>query len=133
MTPREILHQLKHLDRSSLQFPDQLASLLHTKGYKEAIPKLHDEEVVWLVKYLDDVCLRFARVSRRPLLNTTRFSTLLTLTLPALRSGNVSVNLGGSAVPGIGYRSRTYSKVRFRSPTNTQWPLEVLVMSTKAR
>ena len=53
----EILEQLGCLDKSSPSFPNQLTSLLCEKGYKDCIPKLQDEDVVWLVEYLDNVCL----------------------------------------------------------------------------
>lgn len=57
MTLPEILQQLDHLDKSSPQFSDQLASLLHEERYKLCIPDLQDQDVVWLVEYLDNVCL----------------------------------------------------------------------------
>ena len=51
----EILQQLDHLDKSLPQFPDQLASFLYGKGYEGCIPKLQDQDAVWLVEYLDNV------------------------------------------------------------------------------
>ena len=56
----EILQQLDRLDKSSPQFPDQLASFLHGKGYEDCLPKLQDQDVVWLIDYLDNVCLYIA-------------------------------------------------------------------------
>ena len=57
MTLPGILQQLGCLDKSLPQFPDQLTSLLHEKAYKDCIQKLRDDNVVWLVEYLDNVCL----------------------------------------------------------------------------
>lgn len=59
MTQTEVLQQFKQLDRSSPNFPDQLTNLLYKQEYKESIPNLQNEEVIWLVNYLDDVCLYF--------------------------------------------------------------------------
>jgi hypothetical protein len=61
MAQTDILQQLKQLDSSSPLFPDQLTSLLYKEEYKECIPTLRDEDVVWLVDYLDGVCLYLAR------------------------------------------------------------------------
>jgi len=57
MTFPEILHQFDSLDKNSPQFPDQLTNLLYKEGLKEYILKFRDEDVVWLVEYLDRVCL----------------------------------------------------------------------------
>jgi len=55
-----VLQELDRLDRSSPQFPDQLVSLLSGRLYKYRIRWLQDEDVSWLVEYLDNVCLRIA-------------------------------------------------------------------------
>ena len=57
MTFPERLQQFDSLDKNSPQFPDQLTSLLYKEGFKEYILKFRDEDVVWLVEYLDRVCL----------------------------------------------------------------------------
>jgi hypothetical protein len=49
------LQQLRRLDKSSPQFPRQLASLLHGQGYRSCVTNLQDEDVLWLVEYLDNV------------------------------------------------------------------------------
>lgn len=92
MTPTKIVQQFKQLNRSSPQFPDQLTSLLYGKEYKECIPKLQDQEVVWLVEYLDAVCLYFSRGLFCAFLNANRFWILLGLILPVLPSGNACVS-----------------------------------------
>jgi len=56
----EILQELDRLDKSSPEFPDQLTSLLYKEGYKNCIPELQDEDVVWLVEYLDKVRIPIA-------------------------------------------------------------------------
>ena len=56
----EILQQFDRLDKDSPQFPDQLTSLLYKEGFKNYIPDFRDEDVAWLVEYLDRVCLSIA-------------------------------------------------------------------------
>ena len=132
MTQTDILQQFKQLDTSSPLFPDQLTSLLYKKEYKDCIPNIPDEDVVWLVNYLDDACLYLSYPLRRSSLDIHRFSNLFKQVLPVPRSGGAYVNSGGSAVPDNDYPSRTYSKVLSQTSADTQSPLEVLVMSTKA-
>jgi len=55
-----VLQEFDRLDKSSLQFPDKLVSLLSKEGYKDYIQWLRDEDVSWLVEYLDNVCLRIS-------------------------------------------------------------------------
>ena len=113
MTKTDVLQRFKQLDRSSPQFPDQLVSLLHQKEYKECIPNLLDEEVVWLVNYLDRVCLYLPCPPHRPLLSVPRSSNFFNLIPPAQRSEGVYVNSGGSAAPDNSSPSHTYLKIPF--------------------
>ena len=53
----DLLHQLRRLNQSSLEFPDQLASLLYEHGYKDYVANLRDLDSEWLVEYLDNVSL----------------------------------------------------------------------------
>jgi len=53
----DILLQFDRLDKNSPQFQDQLTGLLHKEEFKDCIPELRDEDVVWLVEYLDKVRL----------------------------------------------------------------------------
>ena len=53
----DILLQFDRLDQNSSQFQDQLTGLLHNEEFKDCIPELRDEDVVWLVEYLDNVRL----------------------------------------------------------------------------
>ena len=52
----DLLHQLRHLNQSSLDFPDQLANLLHEQGYLDCVKNLQGRDLAWLVGYLDNVC-----------------------------------------------------------------------------
>ena len=51
----DVLDDLNDLDESSPQFPDQLADLLSGRLYKGWISGLRDNDVSWLVEYLDKV------------------------------------------------------------------------------
>ena len=58
MVPSELLRELRGLDKTSPRFHKQLADILHGDEYRNAIPNLEDEDVAWLVQYLDDVSHR---------------------------------------------------------------------------
>lgn len=131
MPQTEILQKFKQLDTSSSAFPDQLTNLFFQREYKDCIPSLRDEEVVWLVNYLDDVCLFYSLPCS--FLSMQRLSNHFKPILPAQRSEDACVNSGGSAVPDNACPSRTYYlKILFRSSVNSPLLLEVLVMSMKA-
>jgi hypothetical protein len=87
MSPTEIVQQFEQLNRSSPQFPDQLTSLLYKKEYRECIPNLKDEEVVWLIEYLDDVCLSVLLVFLSCFLDRTQILDTLQAdpSIPAFR------------------------------------------------
>lgn len=55
-----VLQQLNRLERSSPDFPNLLASFFRMEEYKapEFFYKLHNEDKVWLIEYLDNVCVR---------------------------------------------------------------------------
>ena len=48
------LGQLRHLDRSSPDFHDQLVNILYGEEYKQLVPFLAGEDLVWVVEYLDE-------------------------------------------------------------------------------
>jgi hypothetical protein len=60
MPPPEspVLQQLDRLDGSSSEFPDQLCNVLYGKEYIQCVRNIHDDDVVWLIDYLDEVCHR---------------------------------------------------------------------------
>ena len=51
----EFLQQLDRLDKSSPQFPDRLTGFFYGKEYEGCFPGLGDQDVVWLIEYLDNV------------------------------------------------------------------------------
>ncbi|KAF9644325.1 hypothetical protein BDM02DRAFT_3263623 [Thelephora ganbajun] len=54
------LQELNRLDTSSPDFHNQLYDLLYGKDCKQCVPNLQDDDLVWLVDYLDK-CLRELR------------------------------------------------------------------------
>ena len=58
MTSRNLLQQLHRLqvNGSSPGFQDRLCNILYGEGYEQSVPKLQNEDLVWLVDYLDKVC-----------------------------------------------------------------------------
>jgi len=61
------LKQLRRLDRSSPKFHDQLSNVLYGEDYKQCVPNLQGDDLVWLVDYLDKVCRRIVVVLHSPL------------------------------------------------------------------
>jgi hypothetical protein len=55
-----VLRQLDRLNRSSPDFHDQLSGIVYGEEYKQCVPNLQDDELVWLVDYLDRVRRRVA-------------------------------------------------------------------------
>ena len=54
----DFLHRLRHLDRSSPEFPDQLRNLLYEPEYRDYVTGLQDlDDPTWLVEFLDNVRL----------------------------------------------------------------------------
>jgi len=52
-----ILQQLHRLDSSSPDFHDQFCNVLYGEEYVQCVPNLQYDDLVWLVDYLDKVCL----------------------------------------------------------------------------
>jgi len=50
-----VLQQLRRLDRSSSGFHDQLSNVLCGVEYKQCVPSLRRDDLVWLADYLDKV------------------------------------------------------------------------------
>ena len=55
MTSQHPLQQLHHLDRFSSDFHDQVSNALYGEEYKQCVPNLQGDDLVWLVDYLDKV------------------------------------------------------------------------------
>ena len=53
------IRRLLDLDRSSIQFPDQLDQLLHDKEYVGGLQELPESELIRLVDYLNNVWFPF--------------------------------------------------------------------------
>ena len=54
------LQLLRHLDRSSPKFHDQLSNIVHGGEYQGCVSNLQGDDLVWLVDYLDEVRRRVA-------------------------------------------------------------------------
>jgi len=89
MSPQNLLQQLRGLNRYSPEFHDQLNNVLCVEKYKQLAQNLQDDDLVWLVDYLDEVRSR-AILPRYPL---SRRRSLIYLTLPVPLSGNVYPSL----------------------------------------
>jgi hypothetical protein len=61
-----VLQRLHRLDRSSHNFREQLRNVLYGREYKQCLPNLQDDDLMWLVDYLDGVRRRFV-LPRSPL------------------------------------------------------------------
>ncbi|KAF9643886.1 hypothetical protein BDM02DRAFT_3191091 [Thelephora ganbajun] len=48
------LQQISHLDRTSPDFHGQLDKALRGREYRQCVPKLQGDDLVWLVDYLDE-------------------------------------------------------------------------------
>jgi len=55
MTPPDILQRLPRLDQFSPGFHDQLNNTLCEEEYKQCVPILQGDDLMWLVDYLDEV------------------------------------------------------------------------------
>lgn len=54
----QTLQRIHFLDRSSSTFPDQLGSLLQGQEYRQCAENVGDNDLAWLVDYLDEVYRR---------------------------------------------------------------------------
>ena len=54
------LQQLRRLNRSSSGFHDQLSKVLYGERYKQCVPDLQGDDLLWLVDYLDKVRRRIS-------------------------------------------------------------------------
>ena len=61
-----VLEQLYRLDKSSAAFHDRLGGILDGEEYKQSVPDLQTNDLLWLVDYLDKVRLR-ASIRHSPL------------------------------------------------------------------
>ena len=66
MSPSNPLHKLRDLDRTSPRFHNQLIDSLRRNEYRDVTTNLQDEDLTWLVNYLDNVSRH--TISPRPTL-----------------------------------------------------------------
>ena len=99
---------LRTLSRSPLKFPHQIAGAPCEKQFRDCVPNLHDDEVVQLIDYLDNV---------RPLLASPDFGHnhnhprfYAPWILQVLRSGSAYIGSGGYAVLVECYRNLAKSR-----------------------
>jgi hypothetical protein len=55
MPSHSLLQRLQRFSRSSSGFPDQLANVLYGEEYLQSVADLQDDDLMWLVDYLDEV------------------------------------------------------------------------------
>jgi hypothetical protein len=55
MPSHHLLQRLQSLSRSSSGFHDQLVNVLYGEDYKRSVADLQDDNLEWLVDYLDKV------------------------------------------------------------------------------
>ena len=108
MPSNSLLERLCLLDSSSPDFHDQLSNVFYTREYRQSAENLSDDDLVWLVEYLDKVRPRVAFPSLH--LSQYRLSTISILQVPV--SGNVYTNLNGYATPRQSYLSRALFPLR---------------------
>jgi hypothetical protein len=53
----QVLQQLDRLNRSLSEFHDQLCNILYGEVYTQCVRNLRGDDLVWLVDYLEKVCL----------------------------------------------------------------------------
>jgi len=56
MSSQNLLEQLRRLDSFSSKFHDQLCNVLYGREYKQLVQNLQDDDLVWVVDYMDKVC-----------------------------------------------------------------------------
>lgn len=62
MPPFDLLHQFHRLDQSSPNFPALIGDIIHRDGYRDCAASLQDDELAWLIEYLDNVRYRVVLV-----------------------------------------------------------------------
>ena len=88
MTSHHPLQQLRRLDQSSSEFPDQVSSILYGKEYRQWVPNLQSDDLVWFVDYLDEVRRVCRSLARRS--SPHRFSMFSILPVPLSESACAS-------------------------------------------
>ncbi|KAF9643873.1 kinase-like protein [Thelephora ganbajun] len=114
------LQQISHLDTSSPDFHDQLENALRGREYRQCVSNIEDDDLTWLVNYLDEVLDRLdlsSPVSRKCLrelrkICTTRaiLPTSYTLSTDLLDIGTDPLASGGFGDVVCAKRLRVYTQ-----------------------
>ena len=88
MDSKNLLQQLRHLDKFSSEFHDQLCNILYGEGYQQSVPNLRGNDLAGLIDYLDEVRCRVTL--SRLCLSQHRLCIFSTLQIPV--SGSVYAN-----------------------------------------
>ena len=61
------LEKLSRLDKTSSDFDDKLCNTLYLQEYSQHEKNFREDDLVWLIDYLDEVCRDIAALFRSPL------------------------------------------------------------------
>ena len=121
------LRQLRHLDESSPNFHDQLTSVLSGEEYEQSVPNLRNNDLVFLVDYLDKVRRHVAL----PALCLSQYRPLIFSIPQVPDSRNVYASLETYVAPGRYCRPRTFFRLQFLILVIILLPRGVQVIYTK--
>ena len=63
----QALQELAHLDKSLSDFDDKLYGVLYGQEYALHEENFEDDDLIWLVDYLDEVCRHITALAWSPL------------------------------------------------------------------
>ena len=122
-----LLQQFRRLNTSSSEFPDQASNILSGEEYRECVPNLQSDDLVWFVNYLDEVRrMRHSFAHRSSHHRLSMFSIL-----PVPLSESAYARSETYAVPEQYCRPRTSFRLRFSISVLSLLPREVLGISMK--
>lgn len=122
-----VLRELQRLTYSSPNFHNKLRNALYGKEYKQCLPNLGDDDLAWLVEYLDNV-RSYPTVST---LNSGYYRPSMSLNLRVSLSGNVYTNSEEFVVLGqYSQHPMRFHPIFWKFNPNRSLP-EILVMCTR--
>ena len=122
-----VLQQLDRLDGSSPEFRDQLCNILYGKEYVQCTRDLQDDDLMWLVDYLDRVCRHVALPTPRS--SQRRFSVISIPPLSLPESASASSE--AYAVPRGYSQHRTSFRLTSLILVPSRSPREAMVICTR--
>jgi hypothetical protein len=122
-----VLRRLDCLNRSLSEFHGQLCNVLYGEEYRQCVPNLQHEDLVWLIDYLDKVCR--CTVLPHSALRPHRLS--MASILPATHSGSVYTDSVAYAALGGYSQHHTHFHLTFSTLAPTHSPQEVMLMCTR--